>query len=42
MIFDDWAADYLTFLADKRRKQTTIRAYEITIRYANAAFGESS
>jgi integrase len=39
LTFREWAADYLGFLADKRRKQTTIRAYGTTIGYAEEVFG---
>lgn len=38
--FREWADDYLGFLADKRRKQTTIRAYEVTLGFAENAFGD--
>lgn len=38
--FREWAADYLGVLADKRRKASTVRAYEGTIAYANDAFGD--
>jgi integrase len=37
--FREWADMYLGIVADNRRKQSTIRAYEGTIAYAEEAFG---